>query len=377
MDEDLRIFTETSETLGLLYDSYKDLPDIIDKFLGKMKDSIDELLDDPINNKIDLKDDINKFKDDINKKFEPAPIQMNKIKLSKQSVSSIRSSLDKILNQYAKLRNKVSFGGNYFRAVIKRPKVYSKEVDYDSYEHINSNIRNVDRALDWIEKIIIDLYNMIDQDMNILTIVDKVYNKSHIYESGDINNEDQAPNIDDDEKKEESRPKQVDKAESNKNGVRRKKLYIAFIEWCKEYNPKNTFGSIFDKDAFKVSYPFVPEEMRYFYRLANPMLCVLAGKLTFFPVADLRKLNQDNNKRWNIMIFAATENDLRIFNSDDKKVYRATEKDGNIELQECLGNTFDLYIQNMIKKGDILNEPLEESVNRYNPYDMIDTEYYE
>ena len=85
MDEDLRIFTETSETLGLLYDSYKDLPDIIDKFLRKMKDSIDELLDDPINNKIDLKDDINKFKDDISKKFEPAPIQMNKIKILKMA----------------------------------------------------------------------------------------------------------------------------------------------------------------------------------------------------------------------------------------------------------------------------------------------------
>ena len=38
------------------------------------------------------------------------------------------------------------------------------------------------------------------------------------------------------EPKEESLPKQTDRAESSKNGVRRKKLYIAFIEWCKEYN---------------------------------------------------------------------------------------------------------------------------------------------
>jgi hypothetical protein len=177
------------------------------------------------------------------------------------------------------------------------------------------------------------------------------------------------------EPKKESLPKQTDKAESDKNGVRRKKLYIAFIEWAKEFNNRNTFGSIFDKDAFHVTYPFVPEEMRYFYRLANPILCVLSGKLTFFPVSDLRKINASNNQRWNILIFAATENDMRIFNSKDKKVYRATDENGEIKLQECLGNTFDTYIQNMIKKGDILNAPLEESVETFNAYD-IEEEFF-
>lgn len=703
MNEDLRIFTETSENLGLLYNSYKDLPEIINKFLKVSEDAVDKLLEDPKNNRIDLKNDISKFKNDINKKFEPSPIQMNKIKSLKQSISSIRSTLDKILNKYAKLRNRVSFGGNYLRAIVKRPKVYSKEVDYDSYSHINSNIRNVDRALDWVEKIIIDLYNMIDQDMNILTIVDRVYNKSHIYESGDIyfneqegrgrilnitendyfdilksdvdenfqskgyrllsdfnkvyitndlckkykdqgklvkwmrdqnekyddmcymwidnegnyvgaitydfipdkdgyvwlsgidvaykytgygigkqlleesikggvnalcvqidnfiamkmykdrgfiiseesqkkvdegkskiydmilpeninikynppiqydklpehlkddpiyswisktgielihkkptsdildltwinwnrmsdnqkrisdekskelfgidnrkhyfklireygtslteitsyNNDildedintfdekytlsnlpgeikfdkeiksrhgkvlvegvgimegtgingddldwieqylmeegetfEKPPALNDDNKPKEkklSMPKQTDAAEVSKNGVRRKKLYIAFIEWCKEYNSKNTFGSIFDKDAFKVSYPFVPDEMRYFYRLANPMLCVLSGDLTFFPVAELRKLNSRNSHLDQMMIFAATPNDMRVFNRKDKKVYRGTDENGALTLHEVLGDTFDTYIQKMINKGDILNAPLEDN----------------
>ena len=164
------------------------------------------------------------------------------------------------------------------------------------------------------------------------------------------------------EPKPESQPKKVDKAESSKNGVRRKKLYIAFIEWAKEYNSKNTFGSIFDKDAFNVTYPFVPDEMRYFYRLANPMLCVLAGQLTFFPVAELRKLNSKNNKLDEMMIFAATTNDLRVFNKKDKKVYRGIDENGTIKLDQELGNTFDEYIQKMINKGDILNGPIEESV---------------
>lgn len=163
------------------------------------------------------------------------------------------------------------------------------------------------------------------------------------------------------EEKKESLPKQADKAESDKNGVRRKKLYIAFIEWCKEYNERNTFGSIFDKDAFHSSYPFVPHEMRYFYRLANPMLCVLAGDLTFFQVAELRKLNSTNKKMNELLIFAATPTDLRVFNIKDKKVYRAEDNNGEVVLKETLSDTFDTYIQMMIQKGDILNGPIEDT----------------
>lgn len=175
--------------------------------------------------------------------------------------------------------------------------------------------------------------------------------------------DDQAPVEEPKEEPEkESMPKKTDKAESSKNGVRRKKLYIAFIEWCKEYNNKNTFGSIFDKDAFNVSYPFVPEEMRYFYRLANPMLCVLSGDLTFFPASELRKLNSKNSHLNEMMIFAATPNDVRVFNVKDKKIYLGTEENGAVKLGVVLGDTFDLYIQKMINKGDILNAPLEEAV---------------
>lgn len=157
--------------------------------------------------------------------------------------------------------------------------------------------------------------------------------------------------------KAESLPKKTDKAEADKNGIRRKNLYVAFINWAKEYNRRNTFGSIFDKDAFHVSYPFVPDEMRYFYRLANPLLCVLAGDLTFFPVSELRKLNSKNKQMDEMLIFAATPNDLRVFNRPDKKVYRAEEENETIVLKDVLGDTFDMYIQNMIGQGDILNGP--------------------
>jgi ribosomal protein S18 acetylase RimI-like enzyme len=171
--------------------------------------------------------------------------------------------------------------------------------------------------------------------------------------------------------KKESMPKKTDRAESDKNGVRRKQLYIAFIEWAKAINPKNTFGSIFDKDAFHSTYPFVPEEMRYFYRLANPMLCVLTGDLTFFAVAELKKLNIKNSRLSEMMIFAATKEDVRVFNKKDKKVYRGVEENGMLKLAETLGDTYDTYIQKMINKGDILNAPLQESVDMLLPLNII------
>lgn len=170
---------------------------------------------------------------------------------------------------------------------------------------------------------------------------------------------DSEPDTDSTEGDKISKPKEADKAEKGKNGVRRKKLYMLFIEWAKEYNSKNTFGSIFDKDAFRVTYPFVPEEMRYFYRLANPMMCTLAGNLTFFQASELKKANSENNEKDKYFIFAATLKDMRVFNLEDKKVYSATEKDGKIILGDCLGDSFDIYLQTMIKRGDILNGPID------------------
>lgn len=152
----------------------------------------------------------------------------------------------------------------------------------------------------------------------------------------------------------------IDKDESGKNGKRRKKLYEAFIEYCKGINNKNAFGNIFDKDAFKVTYPFVPNEMRYFYRLANPMLCVLENDLTFFPVSQLKKINGDTVDLDKMIIFAGTEQDIRVFNKEDKKVYMGIEDNGQIVLQDALADSFDEFIQDMIGKGDILNESADD-----------------
>lgn len=151
--------------------------------------------------------------------------------------------------------------------------------------------------------------------------------------------------------KEESLPKQADREESNKNGVERKQLYMEFIEYAKGINNKNTFGSVFDKMAFKTTYTFVPHELRYFYRLANPLLCVLENELTFFSLAELGKINKDNPHRDKMLIFASNGDSLRVFNSNDKLVYKATEeqlKSG--KLVDKIGASFDSYIEKIIGK---------------------------
>lgn len=654
--EEFTIFTESNEDMGLLFDGYKGIGEQVKSFLGVIEGKISELLKDPQHANADLREEITKFKAAVDKKPTPKPINISKVGSTKAMVKNYRSEMEKVLDRYAKARDKMSFGGNLMRSIIMKPKVYSKEIDSESYAKNNRNIRNIERALDWVEKVLIDLFNLIDQDLNILTLVGKVYGKRKIYEhteifqSGDfdayngyanienqkddlldepisspevhmenlfhnetfsesdnndiikrilefhtfmskfkyglaidgiidlkrstkfddydklyhvasphdfekqeggicwdfvtyqadyfnrhfkgiqyttwyiefnappdypthtfmiirhgdkyiyfesafgrdkkykqiwvakseediinfvmdnMNNhpsphkgeliklgyyvtrynaldkripgstseefmnlmrkykdktnhrfsksynvsklglrefteaaDDPPPNMptegdknngegkeqserdrevsqtsdvpgedaevhDEPEESEadqpkeevkESMPKKTDQVESSKNGVRRKKLYVAFIEWAKEYNSKNTFGSIFDKDIFHNVYPFVPEEMRYFYRLANPILCVLSGDLTFFQVSELKKLNAENKGMDKLLIFAATPNDLRVFNKEDKRIYLATEADGKIILGESIGDTFDLYIQKMIKKGDILNGPLD------------------
>ena len=179
--------------------------------------------------------------------------------------------------------------------------------------------------------------------------------RENVYDSDDEQFIFEAEDNVEEETQEESMPKQTDKKESDKNGVNRKKLYIAFIEWSKTFSDKNAFGSMFDKDAFHVTYPFVPEAMRYFYRIANPLMCILSGNLTFFQLSELRKINAKNSQLANMMIFAATENDMRVFNVKDGAVYMATEENGAIKLGAKLADTFDLYIQTMINRGDILN----------------------
>ena len=186
----------------------------------------------------------------------------------------------------------------------------------------------------------------------------------------------------------------------DKNGVKRKNLYIAFIEYCKKLNPKNTFSSLFDKDIFKERYSFIPHEMRYFYRLANPMSCIIPviqfesvsffedtgiqqaldqikknnksedsedvdndlteendveetieddsvenEMMIFFSINDLPKINEKNNTD-EYVIFAGSPKEYYVFRNKDKKIYKSNDD----KITEPIAESFDLFIQKIVGK---------------------------
>ena len=184
--EEFTIFTESNEDMGLLFDGYKGIGEQVKSFLGIIEGKISELLKDPQHASADLREEITKFKAAVDKKPTPKPINISKVGSTKAMVKNYRSEMEKVLDRYAKARDKMSFGGNLMRSIIMKPKVYSKEIDSESYAKNNRNIRNIERALDWVEKVLIDLFNLIDQDLNILTLVGKVYGKRKIYEHTEI-----------------------------------------------------------------------------------------------------------------------------------------------------------------------------------------------
>lgn len=183
---DFRLMAESAELIGIRYKSYKDIPSFVSIFLNVIEDNIKEFMKDPQNVDINLNEDIKRFKQSIDKKFEPEAIRINDVRKIQSNVRSLQKDLDGILDRMSKLRDKISFGGNYLRACLIRPKVYNKDINPDHYRTINSNIRNINRAMDWCEKILIDLFNMADQDDNTLTMIDKLYRRHHIYESSEL-----------------------------------------------------------------------------------------------------------------------------------------------------------------------------------------------
>lgn len=156
------------------------------------------------------------------------------------------------------------------------------------------------------------------------------------------------------------KPQLVTESKGWRNGNRRKRLYVIFKEWAKEQNSKNEFKREFDPDVFKKQYDFVPGTMRYFYRWANPLLCVVKDNLAFFQLSELKKLNQHVDLKEH-MIFAATEETIYVLQKSDNTVHQAILQDDTLVLQEQVGDSFDEWLQDLVGRGDILHgEPEEE-----------------
>lgn len=177
------IFVESSEELGILYKSYKPILNHLDHFISTIENTVKKLNDDPSSLNIDLSTSIKKFKEDIVIKKNPEPIKIGLIKDTNNLLKDFKSDLDKCLERYAATKKQVKYGGSSLSAIRNRPKVYSNEINSETYEKIGKSIRDINRSLDWIEKCIIDLYALVDQDLDLLNIINRVYVKNKIYEN--------------------------------------------------------------------------------------------------------------------------------------------------------------------------------------------------
>ena len=185
MEDYISIFVESNEKIGILYDGYKNLLPKTEAFLSCIDDFIDKLNENPEDISSSLSDDIITFRKAALAKIDPKPIELKKIKSLTKQIKEFQTRCEELLKKYIKAKDKLAYGGNYFRSVIKKPKVYVKDPNPETYSKVNQHIREANRGMDWVEKVIMDLYNMADQDLNIIEIIDRVYKKQHIFESKD------------------------------------------------------------------------------------------------------------------------------------------------------------------------------------------------
>ena len=136
--------------------------------------------------------------------------------------------------------------------------------------------------------------------------------------------------------------------QDNLDGNQRKEMYQTFADTLTRVNNKNVFGTIFDQDVFKSEYKIVPYEMRYFYRLQNPV-SVEVGDFKFIPFgADLLEA-QDKYDLGKKMFVFATYNDKPVFfNMLDKTIWANDDK---------VNDTFDGFIDSMIQSNGEFSVP--------------------
>lgn len=142
-----------------------------------------------------------------------------------------------------------------------------------------------------------------------------------------------------------------DRDQDNLDGNQRKEMYQTFADTLMKANNRNVFGTIFDQDVFKSEYKIVPYEMRYFYRLQNPV-SVEVGEFKFIPFGTDLLDAQDKYDLGKKMFVFATYNDKPVFfNMLDKTIWSNDDK---------INDTFDGFIETMIQNNGEFIVPEED-----------------
>lgn len=186
MDYNDSIFVESNEGLGLLYNRYRNIPKKINEFLNNVEKAINSAnrKEIPGDDKFNLNQNLEQFKQSVHVDMQsPEHIDPSKIKNLRGMISSTKKETEGVLNRLGKLRSKTTFGKNWISGILIKPKVYLKDdVDPQFHANVNKLLREINRSLDWAEKTILDLLNLSDQDLNLLSVVQKVYFRKFLEE---------------------------------------------------------------------------------------------------------------------------------------------------------------------------------------------------
>lgn len=177
------IFFESSETMGILYDRYNKIPDKIESFLNDIEKAVKVGSSKKIPDDINWNEKIESFKKSIEIDIKnPDPIDGSNLNSIRNKIKDTKDKTLKILDHLGRVRHIFKYGDNAIKGVIIKPKVYQNTTDGDKLEAVNKFMRGAGRAMDWVEKFTMDLMNLVDQDLNIITLVKKVYFRK-LYES--------------------------------------------------------------------------------------------------------------------------------------------------------------------------------------------------
>lgn len=185
-----RIFIESAPELGLLYNRYKSIPDKLEDFVDDLEDQMNIINKEGVENasetNTELTEKIQKFKKDIEIDMKkPEAIELDSMKSTRKQIEECRRDVENQLNRIGKLRHSAKWGNNWIDGILFRSKILHHSQDVNIQKITNEVARTITRGLDWAEKITLDLLNLTSQDLNILTLTDKVYYRN-IFEHGEL-----------------------------------------------------------------------------------------------------------------------------------------------------------------------------------------------
>lgn len=169
------IFVESTDKLGILYDRYKGIPSTTKKFMDVVNDAIAKSTAKGVPD-IDVSSKLAEFKKDVKvQMIDPKPISSATLKKTKNEIRSLKEDVFEMLKKLGSMRKKFRYYDNAIKGILIKAKVYTNTIDDSDHIKVNSFVRSISNSLDWIEKVILDLMNLCDQDLNLLSLAGEVY----------------------------------------------------------------------------------------------------------------------------------------------------------------------------------------------------------